>query len=140
MSRNKSPAKQHHNTPSVQQIKAASFSGPLPPPDILSGYDDICPGAAERIIKTYENEVAHRHELERAAVEAEIKIQSSIPREILIGQIFAFVVCIGFLAAGTFLISTEHEISGSLFGGGGLVGVVSAFLVSRKHANNNHQN
>ena len=138
MAKGKPPAKQQHGAPAIQQIKAASFSGPLPHPEILAGYNDACPGAAERIIKTYESEVAHRHEMERAMVETDIKVQRAIPREILTGQIFAFLICVGFLATGTFLISTGHEISGTIFGGGGLVGIVSAFLASRKHGNN-HQ-
>jgi uncharacterized membrane protein len=34
----------------VHEVVAASFQGPLPPPSILRGYDEITPGAAERII------------------------------------------------------------------------------------------
>jgi len=106
----------------------------MPPPEMLSGYEEICPGIAERLLRTYEDEVAHRQKLERALVETEIQVQKSIPTEIMRGQIFAFIVCISFLVAGTFLISNGHEISGAIFGGGGLVGIVTAFLASKKNS------
>lgn len=134
----KNKGRTHHQATQSGTVVKASFAGPLPPPSILSGYDDIVPGAAERIIKSYENEVAHRNEMERSLVAAEIDIQKAIPREIRRGQYFAFTVCVGFLASGTFLIYTGHEWPGTIFGGSGLVGIVSAFLAARKNQNNNH--
>jgi uncharacterized membrane protein len=114
-------------------LKASSFSGPMPPPEMLSGYEEICPGIAERLLRTYEDEVAHRQGMERALVETEIQVQKAIPAEIMRGQIFAFIICMSFLVAGTFLISNGHEISGAIFGGGGLAGIVTAFLASKKN-------
>jgi len=49
----------------------ASFHGPLPPPSILRGYDEISPGAADRIISMAEREQAHRHSWEQRALSAE---------------------------------------------------------------------
>lgn len=48
-----------------------SFSGPLPHPDLLAGYEDVLPGAAERIIAMAENQAAHRIHLERVVVEGD---------------------------------------------------------------------
>jgi len=42
-----------------------SFSGPLPPPEILRKFDEVVPGAAERIIKMAEDQSIHRKELEK---------------------------------------------------------------------------
>jgi uncharacterized membrane protein len=49
----------------------ASFHGPLPHPSILQGYDEISPGAAERIIAMAEKEQAHRHLWEQRALSGE---------------------------------------------------------------------
>ena len=49
-----------------------SFSGPLPPPDLLGQYDAILPGLADRIVKMAEKQESHRHELENRVVKAEI--------------------------------------------------------------------
>ena len=50
------------------QKSEISFSGPLPHPDIMKGYDDIVPGAAERILKMAENQQNHRFKLEEKIV------------------------------------------------------------------------
>lgn len=46
------------------KIQQTSFSGPLPPPEILAGYDKVVNGAAERIIRMAEKEMEHRHKNE----------------------------------------------------------------------------
>ena len=46
------------------------ISGPLPTPDILLGYDEVLPGAAERIMRMAEKEQANTHEVEGIAVRA----------------------------------------------------------------------
>ena len=51
-------AEQH----SIQISEQHHYSGPLPRPDDLAKYDQIVPGAAERIIKMAEAEMLHRHE------------------------------------------------------------------------------
>ena len=46
------------------------ISGPLPAPDILLGYDEVLPGAAECIMRMAEKEQANTHEVEGIAVRA----------------------------------------------------------------------
>lgn len=41
-----------------------AYSGPIPPPESLEKYNDIVPGAAERIIGMAEKEQVHRHTIE----------------------------------------------------------------------------
>ncbi|MGO9892663.1 MAG: DUF2335 domain-containing protein [Bryobacteraceae bacterium] len=36
--------------PGYAAIAVESFAGPIPPPQILQGYETACPGAAHRII------------------------------------------------------------------------------------------
>jgi uncharacterized membrane protein len=43
-------------------LAASEFSGPLPPPRILSEYDQIKPGLAEIIIEQWQMETRHRHQ------------------------------------------------------------------------------
>lgn len=49
-------------------VERAFYSGPLPHPQQLKAYDDITPGAADRIIAMAERENAHRHKKETAAL------------------------------------------------------------------------
>jgi uncharacterized membrane protein len=40
----------------ILRIAATRFSGPLPPPEALAKYNDILPGAADRIITMAEHQ------------------------------------------------------------------------------------
>lgn len=56
---------QQNQTPffvAQQQI----HQGPVPHPDLLQRYDEIVPGAAERLIALAEKEQSHRHSLDLA--------------------------------------------------------------------------
>jgi uncharacterized membrane protein len=48
----------------IPQVISSHFQGPVPPPDILAGYDNIHEGLADRIIALAEKETAHRHTME----------------------------------------------------------------------------
>ena len=64
-----------------------SFSGPLPHPDVLRKFNEIVPGAAERIIKMAEEQSAHRKELEKKVVDSDIARSKW-------GQILGFIIAI----------------------------------------------
>lgn len=49
-------------------------AGPLPSPDELAGYEKVCPGAAEIILKNFVRQSEHRCELEKKQADSEIKI------------------------------------------------------------------
>jgi len=57
--------------PSSLQVQMQHSSGPLPSPDVLAHYDQIVPGAAERIIALLEKQVEHRQELERIVIKSD---------------------------------------------------------------------
>lgn len=42
-------------------MAASSFSGPLPPPEVLRGYDEVQPGLGREIVEQWKAETAHRH-------------------------------------------------------------------------------
>lgn len=59
--------------PEVREIiTAASFSGPLPPPQILEDYNRIVPGSANRIIAMAERQADHRRRLESQVISSDI--------------------------------------------------------------------
>ena len=68
------------------RIQAAMrYSGPLPPPEALERYNQILPGAAERIIAMAESQHAHRQGLEKHVIESNVSAQR-------LGTILGFVV------------------------------------------------
>ncbi len=86
-------------------FQRAEFSGPLPPPSILAKYEEVVPGAAERIISTAENETRHRQALEKATVEGYFLARRH-------GAHWGGVISLATLAAGTFLVATGHNVVG----------------------------
>lgn len=54
-------------------LRAFSFQGPLPPPEMLEHYGELVPDGADRIIRLTEKEQQHRHELEKSDLRHEQK-------------------------------------------------------------------
>lgn len=100
MSKNKSSQKQ---ITSYQ----ASFSGPLPPPSVLRGYNNIEPGTADRIIKMAEKQLNHRIKLEAQIVESNIKNEK-------VGMFLAFFLTVFLMSFGAYMIMNDKEVAGYL--------------------------
>lgn len=49
-------------------VRTETITGPFPPPDILEQYNQVLPGAAERIFSLTEREQQHRHDLQKKAI------------------------------------------------------------------------
>jgi uncharacterized membrane protein len=80
----------------VAQFQQATFSGPMPPPAVLEGYERLVKGAAERILLMAESDAKHQQEIEFAALRA-------AENEIKRGQIFGFVI--GLTALGASMLA-----------------------------------
>ncbi len=52
--------------------QASTFSGPIPPPQVLKGYNEIIKDGAERIILMAEKQSNHRMQLEDHAIKEEL--------------------------------------------------------------------
>jgi uncharacterized membrane protein len=102
--------------------QSSSFSGPLPPPEMLKEYDNVLPGAADRIIKMAETQSDHRQKLESKVVSGEV-VKSYL------GMACGFVVAIAGMSIGGFLLNEGHTIGGSIFAGVPLTGLVTVFVV-----------
>jgi len=87
---------------SEERVTVSQFSGPLPPSQEMANYEEVLPGAADRILTMAENEQ-----------QARIKSQRSELRMIfishIIGQVFAFVLGLIGISAG-FTLSCKDMI------------------------------
>jgi uncharacterized membrane protein len=110
-----------------QIIRAASFYGPLPPPEWMDQYEQVLHGAANRIFELAEREQAHRHWTDRAFVWfrfATLTVAGLVAMAAIVGGIYLIANDKG--ATGLALILTD------------LVGVLVVFLVRQFRRNNAH--
>ncbi len=100
-------------------------SGPIPHPRILRGYEEITPGAADRILTMAEKEAQHRHSMDDVCVRAD-------SRDSLLGIISAFILGTLCIVGGivVIIIVPENEgiLSGTLITGSGLAGILGTFI------------
>ena len=116
--------KQDNNSPSQQnkEIKKGiiaarasySFSGPLPPPELMEKYEKVSKGAAHRIIKMAEGQSNHRQKIEKDVIKSNIFNEK-------MGMFLAAGLTAIFITAGTVLIILDKSVAGyiSLFGPSG---------------------
>ncbi len=90
------------NTKPVAQFQQSTFSGPMPPPSVLEGYERLVHGAAERILAMAESDAKHQQEIEFAALRA---AEAEIKR----GQLFGFVI--GLTALGASMLALAMGLS-----------------------------
>jgi uncharacterized membrane protein len=121
---------QQPNNISSLKFQASSFTGILPPPDILIHYNEAVPDAAERIIKMAEKQQDHRIELEKKAIRGQI-IQSQT------GQIMAGVLGLCGICGGIFLLFNDKDIGGFTALIGTISALVGVFLKSQKNQREN---
>lgn len=94
--------------------KLEMYSGPIPHPSILKGYEKLDPGAAKLIIENGVQESQHRRLLET-------KRQKRRGRMAWIVLFSLIAVTVMLLIGAFILVMNNHEIIGSLFGAGGFM-------------------
>lgn len=108
---------------------AIQFSGPVPPPAILRGINDIVPGAADRIIAMAENEQAHAHDMDRRRALYPFLLELS-------GTVAGVIVTALGLVLASYCIVNGNTIAGTGLFGVTLGGIVLAFIKGRGPRNN----
>lgn len=121
------PAPQPSQHPTKQDRKlvraefAASFTGPLPPPQLLAQYNEAVPSGAERIMMMAESQAEHRQGLESRVIFHDIIAG-------YLGIVAGLCIAVAFLVAAYLLIDAGHEAAGVTLGTLDLVGLVGVFV------------
>jgi uncharacterized membrane protein len=108
----------------VQQIthtEAEMFQGPVPPPEMLARYEEICPGFAERTLKLVEQQATSRQGLESKVIQAKISHEAA-------GQWMAFILALAFLGVGAYALAIHEVGAGVGIWGVDIVGIIGMFI------------
>jgi uncharacterized membrane protein len=118
-------SKTNHPPGSVGIMTASTFQGPLPSPEALRGFEDVLPGAAERIIAMAEKEQEARLKTDKKIITANIAMMTL---GILAALISLFVI--SFLIK--YSIDKGYPNIAAILSSTSLVGVVGLFVWFRK--------
>ncbi len=120
---------------------STSWQGPLPPPDILDGYNkaiparDNLPPGGDRILEVVEKRSQHQIDHEKAALELERLTLEAADRAIeaengrsRLGLVFGFIIALVGIVTGAGLAAFGKSGVGLFFGLGSLVGLAGVFV------------
>lgn len=83
----------------------SSYSAPLPPPAMFAKYEEILPGAADRILLMAEGQSKHRRFIEKTVIMSDV-VKSWL------GLLFAFLLALAGIGSGMYLVLQDKPISG----------------------------
>lgn len=105
--------------------KSITFSGPIPHPTILKGYEEVLLGSADRILSMTEKEGEHRRKIETELVKND-NIRSYL------GQIAGFTIAIVGLGGSIYLGINDKVWASGIMSAGTLTGLVTVFVTGDK--------
>ncbi|ELM6621502.1 DUF2335 domain-containing protein [Vibrio fluvialis] len=106
----------------LQVTTQTHFSGPLPPPDIMKGYEDICPGAARDILDMAKTDAEHLRSMQKGAL-----LGHTI--ESILGIISGLIIALTTIAAITYCAISGQPITAGVVGS---VAVVAGVFMKKK--------
>lgn len=115
-------------------LSMEQFSGPMPHPGQLAKYEEICPGAADRMLRMAEAEAEHRRSCEARVVEAQIADNDRWHDESKRGQICALAIVIVAIVAGSAVAYSGHPVAGSVISGSSVTAIVGIFIAGRRRS------
>jgi uncharacterized membrane protein len=126
--------------PQIQTFVQTFYQGPLPSVDQFGGYEQILPGAAERILAMAEAEQRHRQALEiqqqtdgadihKVAIAGQIQINKR-------GQWFGFSICFAVLLLAGYFAYLGFGTAAAAMASLDLVSLAAVFVIGRQTKNN----
>jgi uncharacterized membrane protein len=119
------------NHTSIAQLTHQQFSGPVPHPEILRQYDQILPGAAERILMMAEDDARHQRKMELTAM-------NLTAQEVKRGQRFGLTIGISAFLTTVIALFLGSENTAMVLGGTTVVGLVTVFITGRPRQGKNN--
>lgn len=136
LQKSSSTTSSHPTTVVEETIQELSYSGPIPPPEALKLYDTVSAGLAERIFDMAKAEADHRHKMAETSLDADIEFTrthlNNYKIETRLGQFFALIIGLSAIFGGIYAAVHDAQVTGSLIGTGGVIGLVSVFILGRR--------
>lgn len=111
---------------SISKVKADTV--PDWKKDILKGYQELYPDAAQKIIDNGIAESQHRREMEDKYLSGNISSHK-------LGQLFGFLIALVVIIGGIYLIATDKQVAGSVLTGTTALGLIGLFTGNNQNKN-----
>lgn len=119
---------------SIAQVTHKILSaGPIPAPEILQRYDQILPGAAERILIMAEEDAKHEHALEKSVLHL-------ASEEVKRGQLYGLIIGVLAFVTSIIALALGSENTAIALGSTTVVGLVAVFVIGKKFGNTSMRN
>lgn len=105
----------------LEMSRSITYSGAVPPPEMLREFDKIIPNGADRFMKMAEEQSEHRRKIEQKIVESNVKNEN-------LGLVFAFSISIIGLISAAVLAYKGNNVGAGVFAIPALGGLVNSFL------------
>ncbi|NOZ73082.1 MAG: DUF2335 domain-containing protein [Chloroflexi bacterium] len=89
----------------IAQHSESHYSGPLPPPEILAGYNEVVPDSASLLIEQFLEQGRHRRELEKFVVTNDVKRANW-------GLVAGFIISMVSILGSFYTISLGYKLEG----------------------------
>jgi uncharacterized membrane protein len=109
----------------IAQQVVTQYSGPLPPAEELDRYNQIVPGAADRLLGLVEKQSDHRMELEKMTIAHQLKEGGR-------GQFIGAGLAILFLGGSLWITHEGYPWVGSAMGSTTVIGLVTVFVLGKR--------
>jgi uncharacterized membrane protein len=113
--------------PQPQPEPLVVAAGELPAAETISTYEEVLPGAADRILRMLETQADHRMSMERTLVEGAARTER-------LGQLMGLVIVLVVFLVGAVLIVSGHQIPGTLLAIADLGVLVAVYLGRQREA------
>lgn len=109
----------------VFEQRVTATSSPVPPAELLMGYNAAIPNGAERLFQLVENQSTHRQAIETKVITEQLKQSAR-------GQIFGLALAVIFGVMGFVLVWVGERAVGLTIFGTTVTGLVVGFLGSKQ--------
>lgn len=108
----------------IVHTERSVFSGPLPHPDLLKGYEEAQPGSANIIINMATKEQDHRHHMDDEMLKQRCRKQNR-------GQMYGCGLAVFFALVAFAMTLMGHETVASVVFGATIIGVLVIFVLGK---------
>ncbi|MCT0254521.1 MULTISPECIES: DUF2335 domain-containing protein [unclassified Synechocystis] len=116
----------------IKSIERRFYSGPIPPPEIIRGYEEVVQGSADRILKMTEKQLEHRIATENKQLDHSIKSETKLINNeaslSYLGLVAGFMIAMFGLSGAIYLGIKDKPVASASMTGFALVSLVSVFI------------